>query len=207
MLESYEIVDTFEKRIAEYAGAKYGVAVDSCCNALFLSLLYCKKYFHAHKNEILLPHKTYPGVACSIIHAGFNLRFLQEGWEGIYRLHPLPIYDSALRFRKNMFIAGSLYCLSFHIKKRLPIGRGGMILTDDKGAYYWLKKARFDGRSQCNLKHDDIDMIGWNMYMTPEQAARGLQLFELIKDKKLKDIDSTKQDYPDLRKIEVYNAK
>ena len=79
-----------------------------------------------------------------------------------------------------------------------------MILTDNRQAYEWLKKARFDGRSQVPLSEDVLDMVGWNMYMTPEQAARGLMLFDLIKDKDLPDMDSTKQGYPDLSKVEAY---
>ena len=31
-------------------------------------------------------------------------------------------------------------------KKKIPIGRGGAILTNDKKAYQWLKMARYDGR-------------------------------------------------------------
>lgn len=77
-------------------------------------------------------------------------------------------------------------------------------MTDSIQAYEWLKKARFDGRNQCPLLEDVISMIGWNMYMTPEQAARGLMLFDIIKDKDLPDLDSTKQGYPNLKKIEVY---
>ena len=35
---AFEVVRQFERRIAKYAGSKYAVAVDSCTNALFLSL-------------------------------------------------------------------------------------------------------------------------------------------------------------------------
>ena len=56
------------------------------------------------------------------------------------------------------------------------------------------------------LSEDNIKMVGWNMYMTPEQAARGLMLFDLIKNKDLPDLDSTKQGYPDLSKIEAYKC-
>ena len=31
-------------------------------------------------------------------------------------------------------------------------------------------------------KDDPINSVGWNMYMTPEQAARGIELFEKILD-------------------------
>ena len=33
-----EVVDIFEKKVAKFAGAKYGIAVDCCSHGLFLSL-------------------------------------------------------------------------------------------------------------------------------------------------------------------------
>ncbi len=69
-------------------------------------------------------------------------------------------------------------CLSFHIKKKLGIGKGGMILTDDSTAVEWFKKARYEGRSEKFYKEDDIQSLGWNMYMTPQEAAQGLCLLQ-----------------------------
>ena len=70
-------------------------------------------------------------------------------------------------------------CLSFHIKKHLKIGKGGMILCDDEKAVKWLKARRYEGRTDGMKYHEDmIDEEGWNMYMTPEQAARGLTLMQ-----------------------------
>ena len=212
----YSIVDKFEKEIAKYAGSKYGVAVESCCAALFLSLMYLRQDLKCPPIEcIIIPNRTYPGVACSIIHADIPVVFEYKRWQGAYELKqrnsyldirykPLRVYDSALRFKRGMYIKGSLYCLSFHAKKHLPIGRGGMILTDRKDAYEWLKKARFDGRSEKPLAEDKIEFAGWNMYLTPEQAARGLTLFSFIKNKDMKDLDITKQGYPDLSTIKAY---
>ena len=71
-------------------------------------------------------------------------------------------------------------CLSFHLKKNVPIGKGGMILTDSKEAYKWMYLAVYEGRDRRE-NHDsinDLDTLGWNMYMTPEQAAYGIELFE-----------------------------
>jgi dTDP-4-amino-4,6-dideoxygalactose transaminase len=197
---AYSIVDLFERTIAKYAGSKYGVAVESCCSAIFLSLLYDKPFMAS------IPRFTYPGVACSVINSGVSLciRYGIDNWSGAYRIRGTRVIDSALRFKRGMYKNGTLYCLSFHAKKHLPIGRGGMILTDDKLAYEWLKKARFDGRSEKPLNKDNIEMVGWNMYLTPEQAARGLMLFDLIKNKDLKDIDWRTQGYPDLGKVEAY---
>jgi dTDP-4-amino-4,6-dideoxygalactose transaminase len=69
-------------------------------------------------------------------------------------------------------------CLSFHIKKHLKIGKGGMILTDNKDAVEWFKKVRYEGRSEKKYIDDDIQMFGWNMYMTPVEAAQGLMLMQ-----------------------------
>ena len=198
---SYEVVNQFEEIIADYSGSKYAVAVDSCCNAIFLCCIYksVKDGF-----PVGIPRFTYPGVVCSIIHAGGKTSFHDIKWSGQYFLGRYNIIDSALRFKEGMYCGEGLMCLSFHAKKHLPIGRGGMILTDNKKAYEWFKKARFDGRSEVPLYKDKIKFVGWNMYMTPEQAARGLMLFDLIKDKSLLDIDWKTQGYPDLSKIKAY---
>jgi dTDP-4-amino-4,6-dideoxygalactose transaminase len=190
---AYSVVAEFEETIAKWAGAKYGVAVESCTMAIFLSL----KYFN-HPCTITLPNKTYPGVAMSILNAGYKINFTYLTWNSFLWLQGTPVIDSALRFKKDMYLPKTLWCLSFHYKKHLPIGRGGMLLTDDKKAYEWLKMARFDGRKEMPLKDDNASIIGWNAYMTPEQAARGLCLFEGIKDKDLPDLKVEDQNYPDL---------
>jgi len=195
--KSYDTVYTFEKEVAKFSGSKYGVAVASCSDALFLSCVYLRV------KQVTLPNRTYFSVPCSVIHAGGKVRFEKESWKGYYQLKPYPIYDSALRFKKDMYIKGSFYCISFHAKKSLNIGRGGMILCDDLRAVKWFRKARFDGRSDIVMKDDKIDMLGWNMYMIPEQAARGLHLLELIKERPQKDIVN---DYPDLSKFKIYDT-
>lgn len=199
----YTIVAEFEERIAEWAGSKYAVAVESGTAALFLSLQYCKK--KGILSWVEIPRFTYPGVPCSIIHAGGKVRFTNEKWEGVYELKPYGIIDGALRFKKGMY-KGGLHCLSFHVKKHLPIGRGGMILTDDKDAYEWFKKARFDGRNPVPLQEDNFTMLGWNMYLQPADAARGIQLFEVMRDKDIPDLKVEDQKYPDLSKFKIYET-
>ena len=196
-MNPYKIVKEFEKTIADWSGSKYAVAVESGSAALFLSCVYKKV------NEVEIPKYTYPSVPCSIIHAGGTIKFSDKKWSGIYELKPYGIIDGALRFKPKMY-KGGLHCLSFHIKKHLPIGRGGMILTDDNNAYKWFKKARFDGRDEIPLQEGKLTMLGWNMYMTPEQAVRGLQLFSTINFQSLEDLDSTKQGYPDLSEFPIY---
>jgi len=199
MYNPYRVVREFEEMIAEYAGSKYAVAVDSCTNAIFLSCVYTDVF----ENRTWIPRYTYPSVANSIMHAGGDVGFDDIEWSGVYQLFPHDIFDGALRFQKGMY-RGGFHCLSFHNKKHLNIGRGGMILTNNKKAYKWFKKARFDGRSEKPLEEDKLDMIGWNCYMTPDQAVRGIQIFEVIKDKRLEDIAWRTQGYPDLSKLKIY---
>ena len=195
----FDVVRNFEEDLAAYSGSKYAVAVDSCTAALMLSCIYSKV------NIVTIPKKTYPSVPCSIIHAGGTVEFEDVEWSGIYQLKPYPIYDGAKRFSRNMYIPGSLHCLSFHAKKLLPIGRGGAILTDDKKAYDWLKVASFDGRHPgVPLSEDYFDMVGWNVYMAPEQAARGHLLLSVMKDYYEDQIENPP--YPDLSKFSIYKS-
>ena len=168
----YNVVRMFEEEIARYTGSPYAVSVDSCTNATFL----CCKYLNV--KEVIMPKRTYLSIPMSVIHAGGTVKFKDIEWSGIYSLDPYPIYDSAKRLTSNMYIEGSYMCLSFHIKKLLGIGKGGMILTDNEDAVEWFKRARYEGRSEKFYKNDDIDMLGWNMYMTPQQASHGLSLLQ-----------------------------
>lgn len=175
----YEVVKLFEKEVAYYTGSPYAISVDNCTNALFLCLKYMK--FKGTKvSKVSIPSKTYLSVPQSIIHAGFDPIFNSNlnDWKGIYKLHPFPIYDAAKRFTSNMFLKDTFMCLSFHIKKHLKIGKGGMILCDDAEAAEWFKQARYEGRSEKLYHEDDIKMLGWNMYMTPQQASHGLSLMQ-----------------------------
>ena len=198
MADAYGSVRAFEKTVAEWAGAKYGVAVESCCSAIFLSILYCDTFI------IRCPKRTYPGVPMAIVNAGRKVLFEDIKWKGTYRLNPTNIIDGAVRFRKGMY-EGGFHCLSFHAKKHLNIGRGGMILTDDKKAVEWLKMARFDGRREIGLMKDNATIIGYNMYLTPEQASRGLQLFDYIRQKP--DLPDLTDEYPDLSKWRCFKNK
>ena len=168
----YKIVEMFEETVAEYTGAPYAVSVTSCTDALFLC---CKA---VSVMEVSIPAKTYLSVPMSIIHSGASVKFTDENWEGIYQLKPYPIYDAAKRFTSGMYKPGTHMCLSFHIKKHLKIGKGGMILTDNKEIADWLRVARYEGRHAVPYKEDDITHLGWNMYMTPQQAAHGLALMQ-----------------------------
>jgi len=196
----YDVVSEFEARVAEYAGAAYGVACDSCTDAIYLSLLY--RQLDAPFAYAWLPRRTYVGVAYSVINSGSACRFDDTQWSGAYEVSPHDIIDSARRFRRGMYQPDTLYCLSFHWGKHLPVGRGGMILTDDAEAARVLRLMRFDGRT-AGVKPADDNYIypSIHSYMTPELAARGLMLMNYAKDD---NPDLPNSDYPDLSKYPIF---
>ena len=171
----YRITEQFEDAVARYTGAPFCVAVDNCSNALFLAL----KYEGIEGKEITIPSRTYPSVPCEIIHAGGKVKFSPAGGKtikGAYQLNGSRVWDSALRFTANMYQPGTIMCLSFSGPyKHLKLGKGGAILTDDYQAYLWFKRARFAGRRECSYLNDNFDLLGWNFYLLPELAAKGLR--------------------------------
>lgn len=194
----FKIVKMFEEEVAHYTGAKYAVSTDNCTDALLLCCTYLKV------QEVTIPARTYLSVPQSIIHAGGTPRFEDIRWKGLYQLKPYPIYDSAKRFTSGMYIPGTFMCLSFHIKKHLKIGKGGMILLDNEEAYAWLKKARYEGRGEVMYHEDDIEINGINAYMTPEQAARGLTLMQNY-PQHAEDLPEEPQ-YRDLREFSLFKG-
>lgn len=205
----HKITADFERELCRYTGAPFAVAVDNCSNALFL----CLKWLNVEGMNITIPSRTYPSVPAEIIHAGGNVVFAEHHSKvlrGEYLLYPTNIIDSSLRFTADMYDAGKLMCLSFTGPyKHLKLGKGGAILTDDENAYKWFKKARFSGRSECSYHEDDFDVnpvIGWNFYMMPEIAARGLLLMNQFYnfDGSKKHNEDIALPYPDLSKFKLW---
>lgn len=198
-----DIIHIFEKLLAEYAGSKYAVLTDTCSHAIFLSLKY-RNFI----GEVQIPKNTYVSVAMQIQHAGCKPVYRSEKWQGVYELKPVNIIDGAARFTKGMYIGNdSLHTLSFQIKKRLPIGKGGAILTDSLAAYEWLKLASYDGRNletpYDSKKH--VTQLGWHYYMTPEDAARGILLLSQLPEKNEDTMNYL--NYPNLTEFDYYSSQ
>jgi dTDP-4-amino-4,6-dideoxygalactose transaminase len=204
----YKITEEFEDALSLYTNAPYVVTVDNASNALFL----CLKYNKVEGLGITIPSRTYPSVPCEIIHTGAKVEWehVKEDYiQGAYRLEPTNVWDSALRFTADMYIPGSMMCVSFTGPyKHFKLSKGGAILLDDYKAYLWLKRARFSGRREVSYHDDNFDMLGWNFYMMPELAARGLLLMNQFYDPKgnKKVNEDLRMSYPDLSKFKIYNA-
>ena len=179
-----DVIDMFELKVAEFAGSKYAVSIDCCSHGLFLSLKYLQSIGELKKDASLeIPKMTYISAPMQILHAGNQVMFEELEWSGVYQLKGSRVWDGAVRWTKNMYVGdNALQVVSFQIKKRIPIGKGGVILTDDYEAYKWLKLASYDGRD-LNTPYTDenhVKMLGYHMYMTPEDAARGIILIDSV---------------------------
>jgi dTDP-4-amino-4,6-dideoxygalactose transaminase len=210
MKNVYDVTNEFEKALAEYTGAPYVITVDNQSNALFLALYY-EHYINRSitSKHITIPSRTYPSVPCEIIHAGLKVKFKQvkgKTLKGSYNLEGSNVWDSALSFTHNMYKPGAYMCISFTGPyKHFKLSKGGAILTDDYNANLWFRRARYSGRRECSYHDDNLDMLGWNFYMMPELATRGLllmnQFYENGKPKRNKDLELP---YPDLSKFPIY---
>jgi dTDP-4-amino-4,6-dideoxygalactose transaminase len=206
----YKITEEFEEKLGHYTGAKYVVTVDNMSNALFLALYYEHKVMNRTEKVITIPSRTYPSVPCEIIHAGLKVNFEPvEGKtiKGAYQLKGSNVWDSALTFTADMYKPNTHMCVSFTGPyKHFKLSKGGAILTDDKDAYRWFKRARYSGRRECSYFEDNFDMLGWNFYMMPELATRGVLLMNQFYNRDgskvvNKDLELP---YPDLSKFEIY---
>jgi dTDP-4-amino-4,6-dideoxygalactose transaminase len=204
----YKITEDFEKALCDYTGAPYAITVDNQSNALFLAMMFEK----VKGKEISIPSRTYPSVPCEIIHAGAKVKFKEvkgKTIKGAYQLEPTNIWDSALRFTSDMYIPGTHMCLSFTGPyKHFKLSKGGAIITDNLEAYHWFKRARYSGRRECSYHDDHFDMLGWNFYMMPELAARGLLMMNQFynMDGTKKTMEDLELPYPDLSKYEIYKS-
>lgn len=177
-----DFVELFESRLSEYTGAPHVVAVNCCTNAIFLSLI--AKGIDKEQS-LVIPNQTYMSVPMTLINFGYNVKLKDYSWVGNYEVGNTSVFDYAVAFEKDMFIPGQIQCLSFQQKKRLPIGKGGAILLDDKDLCHKLKRLRHDGRNSSmperNENPNDI-IMGYHMYMSPDEAAKGTLLLNQLTD-------------------------
>lgn len=182
--DARDVVDIFERKIANFANCKYAITVDCCSNGIFLSLKYLQSIGELKQGQVLtIPDRTYVSVPMQIKHANNNVSFFDYDWTGLYQINGTRIYDSAVRWTKDMYVgSNALQVVSFQLKKRIPIGKGGVILTNDEQAAKWLKLASYDGRDLTTpyTSENHISILGYHMYMTPEDAARGIILMDQI---------------------------
>jgi len=193
----FKVVEVFENKIAKFFGAPYAIAVDSCTHGIELCLRYDPVY------SINVPKRTYLSIPFLAKKLNIKLNWVDNKWKDYYYLTP-NIIDAAVLWSPNSYIPGTFMGISFQYKKHLALGRGGIILTDNKEAAIQLKKMSYDGRlPDIPWRNQNINTVGYHYYMTPETAQLGLD--------KLSDAIKTKphqwklEDWPDLTQMDVFN--
>lgn len=193
---NFNTVTEFENKIAEFFGAPYAIAVDSCTHGIELALRYTSV------NNINVPNRTYLSIPFLANKLKINLTWKYENWEEYYYITE-NIIDAAVLWRKQSYIPNTFMGISFQYQKHLSLGRGGILLLDNQDAATQIKKMSYDGRiPNIPWREQNIDTIGYHYYMTPETAKLGL-------DKLDNAINTTPKqwvvtDWPDLTKMDIF---
>lgn len=167
----HDVTELLELELGAYTGAPFVVAVNSCTNAVQLALMW--ERWRRGALTVDLPRFTYPGIAHAVINAGHRLTFRDEEWVGEYQLLGTRVWDSAKRFTSGMYRTGMIQCVSFHISKICGVDQGGALLVDSDETARWLKRARFDGRTQgVPTSEDRYGEPAMHAYLSPTIAAQ-----------------------------------
>ena len=194
---SFDEIKKFENEISKWFGSPYAVAVDCCTHGIELCLRY------QNIKHYTVPRRTYISVPFLAKKLNIDFSWKEEEWKDYYYLGETNIIDAAVLWKENSYIPNTFMCVSFQYRKHLSLGRGGVILTDNKKAAIELKKMSYDGRIPgVPWRNQDIDTVGYHYYMTPETATLGLKkLPDAIKNKPK---SWTINDWPDLTKMKVF---
>ena len=194
---SFKQVNLFEETIAQFYDAPYAIAVDCCTHGIELCLRYEQVDF------ITVPKHTYLSIPMLADKLWIDLYWKDEKWKDYYYVTD-KIIDSAVYWKKNSYIKDTFMVLSFQFKKHLSLGRGGMILTDNKAAAMKLRSMAYDGRSQDKpWAEQEIETTGYHYYMTPETAQLGSTKFydALCTEPK----QWSYKDYPNISNLKVFS--
>lgn len=189
-------VKEFEEKYAEYVGAKYAVATNSCTAALDIAVRVAPL-----GDTVSVSAFTFVSSAQCILNAGKKVRFIDIDEYS----HCTPKADIQVLYAGNDFGEGIIYdmahsggeqhkglisCWSFHAVKNLPTGDGGMLTTNDPEIYRRAKaiswcgidKTTFD-RSKDTYSWDyNITELGLKANMNDITAVIGLEQLKKLKE-------------------------
>ena len=193
---NFETVNKFEEEIAKFFGSPYAIAVDSCTHGIELSLRY------NNVKSIMVPKHTYISIPFLSTKLNLGLNWTDQKWKDFYYVS-YSVIDAAVLWKPNSYVPNTFMSISFQYQKHLSLGRGGMILTDNKDAAIQLKKMSYDGRlPNTPWREQNIDTIGYHYYMTPETAQMGLDKLSTAITTQSRQWDIN--DWPDLTKMEIF---
>ena len=130
---NFEAVTQFENKVASFFGAPYAVAVDSCTHGVELALRYTEV------DHIRVPKRTYLSIPFLASKLHIDLFWKDEDWVDYYYL-PENVIDAAVLWKAGSYIRNAFMGISFQYQKHLSLGRGGMLLMDNKEAAIQIKK-------------------------------------------------------------------
>jgi dTDP-4-amino-4,6-dideoxygalactose transaminase len=223
-------VNEFQKRFAEFTGAKYAIATSNCTTALHLSLL---ALGIGKGDGVVVPSFTYVATANSVEAVGaypvfcdIDLRTFcmdpvelekileHDSTKTIKAVMPVNqfglcadlekirqlcdrydirmIEDCACSFgafvgKKHSGTFGHAGCFSFHPRKAITTGEGGMVITDDSDIAAQISSLRDHGASKSDRERHgqkgsfflpDFNIVGFNFRMTDFQGALGVAQME-----------------------------
>lgn len=181
-------VQELEEKFAEYVGAKYAVATNSCTAALDLAVRVAPL-----GDEVSVTPFTFVSSALCILNAGKKVKFVDIDEDTLCT----PKADIQVLYAGNDEGEGIIYdmahsggakhkglisCWSFHAVKNMPTGDGGMLTTNDPEIYRRAKalswcgidKSTFD-RSKNGYSWDyNIQEVGLKANMNDLTASIGL---------------------------------
>jgi len=182
-----KLVDDFVEEFCTYVGAKYGCAINSATNAIFLAT-------EGKNLDVVIPTMIPPVVGNALKLGGNEVRFSDNtNWVGhSYTLHDFGDYkiiDSAQRVDRNQFSEEAndedLMIFSFYPTK--PVGGldGGIIVSNDKEKINYFKHKSFNGMSfaENNWDREQVS-LGWKMYLNSAQAYVALNNLRKLDSKK-----------------------
>jgi perosamine synthetase len=223
-------VAEFERRFAEYVGAREAVAVSSCTTALHLALVAAGV---RPGDDVLCPSLSFVATANAIVYAGAKPVFVDIDQDS-FNIDPGRIESSITRRTKAILLVhqiglpcalreisevasrhglivvedaacaigseyegkrigspySSMACFSFHPRKILTTGEGGMITTGDSETASRMRRLRQHGMNVSDLtRHgsakvvfESYDEVGYNYRMTDLQAGIGLVQLERLSE-------------------------
>ena len=197
-------IERFESQIANYFGSPYAVAVDCCTHGIEL----CLRLLAEDNTEYdySCPKHTYLSVPMTLEKLNLDWTFTDNDWESFYYIGTTNVIDAAVLWEQDSYIPGTFMCLSFQLRKHLPIGKGGMILCDNQHQADILRQMRHDGRPQIEgLWHEfEIERLGYHYHMTYENAQLGLSKFDEVVTQQPR--HWSWKDYPDLSTYKVFKG-
>jgi len=182
--------EEFERKFAEYVGAKYAVGVNSATAALDLAL----KAHDIKDGEIIVPALTFVSTAlvalynnCKVIFADIDEETLCIDWKDVekkvtnktkaiipvhyggkdsrlsyaIKKHGIIVIEDCAHATGNKLVGQNTSCWSFHAVKNLATGDGGMITTNDEEVYKKLIPLRWCGIDKSTFERTE-KKYGWN---------------------------------------------